>query len=201
MTELKDLSPRDFCDFLLQRGVTSFCLYWDEDAGRVRATCDALQELADFVNADERDFDRHEGLFVQLGPETGTLQGAFVHRTCRGQAAGGVRFWSYDTVEDFLRDGMRLARGMTYKNALAGLWWGGGKGVMARGTGLDASEPSARRRWRTWLLSSRAHASRPAFPQSSGAAGTPRFRRRGASCAAWRPDWHTSGWEPSQARA
>ena len=37
----------------------------------------------------------------------------------------------------FLTDGLRLARGMTHKNALAGLWWGGGKGVMAKGTGLE----------------------------------------------------------------
>ncbi|HSF38293.1 MAG TPA: Glu/Leu/Phe/Val dehydrogenase dimerization domain-containing protein, partial [Thermoanaerobaculia bacterium] len=92
-----------------------------------------------------RDFDRHEGIFVQVAPESGVLQGVFVHRTCRGQGAGGVRFWRYDTVEGYLRDGLRLARGMTHKNALAGLWWGGGKGVMAQGTG-KAGDASARRR-------------------------------------------------------
>jgi leucine dehydrogenase len=98
------------------------------------------------VGEDRRDFDRHEGFFVQVAPDTGVLQGACVHRTCRGQAAGGVRFWRYDTVEEYLRDGLRLARGMTHKNALAGLWWGGGKGVMARGTGPDEADPVVRRR-------------------------------------------------------
>jgi len=96
----------------------------------VRASHPELAPLARLLAADRRDFDRHEGIFVQTGPDTGVLQGAFIHRTCRGQAAGGVRFWRYDTVEEFLRDGLRLARGMTHKNALAGLWWGGGKGVM-----------------------------------------------------------------------
>ena len=101
-----------------------------------------LQPLADLVGHDARDFDDHEGVFVQVAPETGVLQGAFVHRTCRGQAAGGVRLWTYDTVLDYLRDGLRLGKGMTQKNALAGLWWGGGKGVMARNSGATASRPT-----------------------------------------------------------
>ena len=37
----------------------------------------------------------------------------------------------YNTLEDYVRDGLRLAIGMGRKNALAGLWWGGGKGVIA----------------------------------------------------------------------
>ena len=65
----------------------------------------------------------HEGLFFQVTKDYDTLQGAFVHRTNRGQAAGGVRYWSYPNIEDYLRDGLRLAKGMTHKNALAGLWW------------------------------------------------------------------------------
>jgi glutamate dehydrogenase/leucine dehydrogenase len=105
-----------------------------------------LQPLADQLGGDPRDFDGHEGVFVQVARDTGVLQGAFVHRTCRGQAAGGVRLWMYDTVLDYFRDGLRLAKGMTQKNALAGLWWGGGKGVMARGTGADVADLAARRR-------------------------------------------------------
>jgi glutamate dehydrogenase/leucine dehydrogenase len=56
-----------------------------------------------------------------------------------------VRFWVYDRVEDFVRDGLRLARGMGHKNALAGLWWGGGKGVVARREGVDHSDPAMRK--------------------------------------------------------
>ena len=135
------LSPGDFCTFLTAAGIRRAWLAWDAAEGRVAASHPSLEPLARLLEADGRDFDRHEGVFFQVAPETGVLQGATVHRTCRGQAAGGVRFWSYDTVADWLRDGLRLAKGMTQKNALAGIWWGGGKGVMARGTGRHAGGP------------------------------------------------------------
>ncbi|MCG6927951.1 MAG: leucine dehydrogenase [Acidobacteria bacterium] len=146
MTDLAGLSPSAFTGFLGKAGIRRFFLVWDEERGEVRASHPQLAPLARLLGNDRRDFDRHEGFFVQVAPETGVLQGASVHRTCRGQAAGGVRFWRYDTIEEYLRDGLRLARGMTHKNALAGLWWGGGKGVMARGTGPDDSDPAVRRR-------------------------------------------------------
>jgi glutamate dehydrogenase/leucine dehydrogenase len=145
-TPLQWLSPAAFCELLGRLEIRRFFLVWDPDAERVRASHPALEPLTRLLAEDRRDFDRHEGVFVQVAPDTGLLQGAFVHRTCRGQGAGGVRLWSYATVEDYLRDGLRLARGMTHKNALAGLWWGGGKGVMARGTGADLADPAVRRR-------------------------------------------------------
>ena len=148
--ELGRRSPAAFRRFLAAAGIRRFFLAWDEEAGDVRASHPELAPLARLLAADRRDFDRHEGIFVQVAPDTGVLQGAFIHRTCRGQAAGGVRFWRYDTVEEFLRDGLRLARGMTHKNALAGLWWGGGKGVMVDEQGergeREAPAGSPRRR-------------------------------------------------------
>jgi glutamate dehydrogenase/leucine dehydrogenase len=143
--ELKDLSPAAFCELLAREGIRRFYLVWDPEAERVAASHPALEPLARFLEGDRRDFDRHEAVFGQVAPDTGTLQAVFLHRTRRGQGAGGVRFWRYDTMEAFLRDGLRLARGMTHKNALAGLWWGGGKGVIARETG-GAGEPGSRRR-------------------------------------------------------
>lgn len=146
LTDLARLSPTDFCAFLREKGIRRLYLVYDPDRRRVIPSHPELEPLAELLERDTRDFDAHEGVFIQVAPETGTLQGAFVHRTCRGQAAGGVRFWTYDTVEDYLRDGLRLGKGMTQKNALAGLWWGGGKGVMARGTGADVADPAVRRR-------------------------------------------------------
>lgn len=55
-----------------------------------------------------------------------------VHSTALGPAVGGTRYWSYQTEDDALTDGLRLARGMTYKNALAGLPFGGGKSIIIR---------------------------------------------------------------------
>ena len=55
-----------------------------------------------------------------------------IHSTALGPAVGGTRYWSYKTEEDAITDGLRLARGMTYKNALAGLPCGGGKSIVMR---------------------------------------------------------------------
>lgn len=53
-----------------------------------------------------------------------------VHSTTRGPAAGGTRLWNYANDAQALEDALRLARGMTYKNALADLPLGGGKSVI-----------------------------------------------------------------------
>lgn len=55
-----------------------------------------------------------------------------LHETDLGPAAGGCRFWSYANGDDAKADSVRLARGMTYKNALAGLPFSGGKAVLRR---------------------------------------------------------------------
>lgn len=150
MNDLLQLAPEAFVAWLARENITRFWLVPDE-AGRVTVSDERLEPLAAWLNTDDRDVDAHEGVFVSLGPETGTLLGAFIHRTARGQAAGGVRNWTYASVLDFLRDGLRLAKGMTQKNALAGLWWGGGKGIIARGSGGPADptadrEPARRRK-------------------------------------------------------
>mmetsp|Transcript_31424 Transcript_31424/g.50899 ORF Transcript_31424/g.50899 Transcript_31424/m.50899 type:complete len:490 (+) Transcript_31424:24-1493(+) len=80
----------------------------------------------------QRDWDKHEGLFLEIGKDTNAIHGAFVHKTKRGAAAGGVRYWTYENLSQYLCDGLRLSRGMGRKNALAGLHWGGGKGVIWR---------------------------------------------------------------------
>src|ERR1051326_4968036 len=55
-----------------------------------------------------------------------------IQSTALGPALGGTRYWSYKTEDDALTDALRLARGMTYKNALAGLPFGGGKSIIMR---------------------------------------------------------------------
>jgi glutamate dehydrogenase/leucine dehydrogenase len=142
--ELLQVSPQELIRFLDDHGITRFHLVYDAASGTMSPSHSALQPLADFVVANRRDFLEHEGAFFQVSRAYETLQGAFVHRTSRGAAAGGVRYWAYDTVEDYLCDGLRLAVGMTMKNALAGLWWGGGKGVMARNPEVDRDDREAR---------------------------------------------------------
>src|SRR6478752_2817879 len=53
-----------------------------------------------------------------------------IHDTTLGPALGGARFWHYASDEEAIIDALRLSRGMTYKNAVAGLNLGGGKSVI-----------------------------------------------------------------------
>jgi len=63
-----------------------------------------------------------------------------IHDTTLGPALGGTRMWTYDTDEEAIEDALRLARGMTYKNAAAGLNLGGGKTVIIGDPRKDKSE-------------------------------------------------------------
>ncbi|WP_405101282.1 Leu/Phe/Val dehydrogenase [Oceanobacillus sp. FSL H7-0719] len=53
-----------------------------------------------------------------------------IHDTTLGPALGGTRMWTYASEDEAIEDALRLARGMTYKNAAAGLDLGGGKTVI-----------------------------------------------------------------------
>jgi leucine dehydrogenase len=63
-----------------------------------------------------------------------------IHSTALGPALGGTRFYPFPSEEDALRDVLRLARGMTYKAAVAGLDLGGGKAVIIGNPSRDKSE-------------------------------------------------------------
>ncbi len=142
--DLLNLSTQKFVEFLKDNSIRRFYFVYDRKKKKVVSSHKQLQQIADFINSDKRDFNFHEGMFFQVTKNYDTLQSAFVHRTNRGQAAGGVRYWSYNSFEEYLRDGLRLSKGMTHKNALAGLWWGGGKGVMAYNPSYDKNDPEVR---------------------------------------------------------
>ncbi|MDQ1229818.1 MULTISPECIES: Glu/Leu/Phe/Val dehydrogenase family protein [unclassified Sphingomonas] len=76
------------------------------------------------------DFDAHEGVHLFTDPASGLQAVIAVHSTHLGPAAGGARFWNYGTPALAITDALRLSRGMSYKNAMAGLALGGGKGVV-----------------------------------------------------------------------
>ncbi|KGR78377.1 Glu/Leu/Phe/Val dehydrogenase dimerization domain-containing protein [Ureibacillus manganicus] len=63
-----------------------------------------------------------------------------IHDTTLGPALGGVRMWPYATEDEAVEDALRLARGMTYKNAAAGLNLGGGKTVIIGDPSKDKNE-------------------------------------------------------------
>ncbi len=72
----------------------------------------------------------HEQLVLCQDAASGYRGIIAIHNTTLGPALGGTRFWSYASDEDAIVDALRLSRGMTYKNAVAGLNLGGGKSVI-----------------------------------------------------------------------
>lgn len=78
------------------------------------------------------DGDFHEHFYVIDDVETGTAGIIALHSTALGPAMGGCRFWHYENRHSWITDALRLAKGMSYKNALADLPFGGGVAVLQR---------------------------------------------------------------------
>ena len=76
------------------------------------------------------DFDDHEGVHLFTDAASGLRAVVAIHSTALGPAAGGVRYWNYADEREAITDALRLSRGMSFKNAMAGLPMGGGKGVV-----------------------------------------------------------------------
>ena len=76
------------------------------------------------------DFDAHEALHFFHDPSSGLNAIIAIHSTHLGPSAGGCRLWHYADDEEAITDALRLSRGMSYKNAMAGLPLGGGKSVI-----------------------------------------------------------------------
>lgn len=142
--ELWDRPPLELARALRAAGLSRGFVVLAAD-GVLRASHPLLEPLAQAVAASP-DFHAHEACFFAVGARSGHLLSAFLHDTRRGQGSGGLRYWHYDTAGDLIRDGLRLSQGMGQKSALAGLWWGGGKGVIARDPAVDSHDPALRER-------------------------------------------------------
>jgi leucine dehydrogenase len=84
-------------------------------------TIDLFQAMAKYA---------HEQLLLCHEPSCGYYGIIAIHDTTLGPALGGTRFWQYASTEEAVTDALRLARGMSYKSAVAGLNLGGGKAVI-----------------------------------------------------------------------
>ncbi|MFA7430727.1 MAG: amino acid dehydrogenase [Rhodospirillaceae bacterium] len=89
---------------------------------------------------DLADFDDHEMVVLCRDAGSGLRAIIAVHSTLAGPAAGGTRMWDYASEADALTDALRLSRGMTYKNVMAGLPLGGGKSVIIGDAQRDKSD-------------------------------------------------------------
>ncbi|HEY3682859.1 MAG TPA: Glu/Leu/Phe/Val dehydrogenase dimerization domain-containing protein [Streptosporangiaceae bacterium] len=86
------------------------------------------------------DHQGHEQVVFCADERSGLRAIIAIHSTALGPALGGTRFYPYADEEAALTDALRLSRGMTYKNALAGLDHGGGKAVIIGDPRTDKSE-------------------------------------------------------------
>ncbi|NRA60079.1 MAG: Glu/Leu/Phe/Val dehydrogenase [Psychrobium sp.] len=84
-------------------------------------------------------FDNHEQVSFFTDEQSGLKSIVAIHDTTLGPAVGGCRMWNYASDEEAIIDVLRLSRGMTYKNAVAGLKMGGGKSVIIGDSRQDKS--------------------------------------------------------------
>ncbi len=89
---------------------------------------------------DNSAFDEHERVLFCRDAATGLKAIIAIHSTALGPAAGGCRLWSYHSDDAAIYDVLRLSRGMSYKNAMAGLKFGGGKAVILKTPDFKASD-------------------------------------------------------------
>ncbi|WOV85596.1 Glu/Leu/Phe/Val dehydrogenase [Sporosarcina jeotgali] len=82
----------------------------------------------------------YEQLVICQDKTTGLKAFIAIHDTTLGPALGGTRMWTYNSEEEAIEDALRLARGMTYKNAAAGLNLGGGKAVIMGNPKTDKND-------------------------------------------------------------
>lgn len=85
-------------------------------------------------------FDDHERVLFCSDAKTGLQAIIAIHSTALGPAAGGCRMWNYASDAEALHDVLRLSQGMSYKNAMAGLHFGGGKAVIMKTSDFNGSD-------------------------------------------------------------
>jgi glutamate dehydrogenase/leucine dehydrogenase len=122
-------TPEALIQAMVEADVKLGYIVHDSKTKKMQVSHELFQPLAESIQA-MNDFYEHEAIFLQVGSKSNTLFGAFIHKSKRGAGHGGVRLWQYNTIDAFVREGLRLSLGMTRKNAAAGLWWGGGKGLI-----------------------------------------------------------------------
>ncbi|RVT85417.1 Glu/Leu/Phe/Val dehydrogenase [Rhodobacteraceae bacterium CCMM004] len=112
-------------------------------AEALRPSRSSTEERTD-VLTDLPDYDTHEAVIFVNDRASGLSAIIAIHDTTLGPAHGGTRAWAYASDTAAAIDALRLSRGMTYKNAIAGLPLGGGKSVILLDPGQRPSAAALR---------------------------------------------------------
>lgn len=102
------------------------------------------QTTRDTALYDHPDYDGHERVLFVKDAASGLQAIICIHNSNLGPAMGGTRMWTYASPSMALADALRLSKGMTYKNALAGLEQGGGKAVILSDPRTEKTEAKLR---------------------------------------------------------
>ena len=100
---------------------------------RIRAPSERIEKPRDQMAVfEDSAFDDHERVIFCRDAHTGLKAIIAIHSMALGPAAGGTRLWAYESDDAALHDALRLSHAMSYKNAMAGLKFGGGKAVIIK---------------------------------------------------------------------
>jgi hypothetical protein len=90
--DLLDIEPNEFVEYLKKKKIQRCFMVHDPVLRKPVVSHPELQEFANFFTRDEIDYRDHEGVFMEIGPRSNCLLGAFVWNTNRGQAVSIVSF-------------------------------------------------------------------------------------------------------------
>ncbi len=108
---------------------------------RIRAPSERIEKPRDHMAVfKDSAFDDHERVIFCRDAQTGLKAIIAIHSTALGPAAGGTRLWAYESDDVALHDVLRLSHAMSYKNAMAGLKFGGGKAVIIMTPDFDGTD-------------------------------------------------------------
>ena len=136
--------PADLARFLRIRGIRKVAVLNEDGSCRPWALhapsqevrlLEELQPLADYINR-SADFRDHAAVLLGLGEHTDVLFGIGIHKLSYGTPLGGTREFVYPQVSKMIDNLLRLSWGMSFKNAVAELPYGGGKSIIDT-CGLD----------------------------------------------------------------
>ncbi|KAK3601771.1 hypothetical protein CHS0354_016135 [Potamilus streckersoni] len=141
---LLSLDAESFVKFMKKENISRCMIYFDDATQKVNISHPQIEEIGDRLRSGELNYDSHEGIFLAPGARTQCLLAAFIWNTNRGQACGGITIRYHKNISELLQDGNKSSKTLGIKAALAGLWAGGGKGMISVPAGNKYIDPKFR---------------------------------------------------------
>ncbi|KAL3851644.1 hypothetical protein ACJMK2_015376 [Sinanodonta woodiana] len=142
---LLSLDAESFVKFMKKENISRCMIYFDDTTQKVNISHPQIEEIGDRLRSGELNYDNHEAIFLAPGARTQCLLGAFIWNTNRGQASGGIAIQYHKNIYELLQNGNVSSKSLGIRAALAGLWSGGGKGIISVPAGNKYIDPVFRK--------------------------------------------------------